>query len=184
MSEAAQRGSFKEVMELEKPNLGSMTKSRKFSWLFLVLFVVAVVVVVLLFRPSYTTGELAEGRGVPGKFADLGDFGGHGQYCYKWVALPIPSQRFIARIEHFSQDDFLAFSEKRDCYDSEFYARELISFKRFLGEFSGECRIEFEDFEDHELGHLGSCGFGGHGLLRYFYFKERMVMFILGTKAF
>lgn len=184
MSDAARMDSFKEVMELEKPNLGPMAKSRKFAWLSLVLFVIAVVVVVLLFRPSYTIGELAEGRGVPGKFADLGDFGGHGQYCYKWVALPIPSQRFIARIEHFSQDDFLAFSEKRDCYDSEFYATELISFKRFLGEFSGECRIEFEDFEEHELGFLGSCGFGGHGLLRYFYFKERMVMFILGTKAF
>lgn len=184
MSEAAQMGSFKEVMELEKSNLGSMTKSRKFAWLSLVLFVVAVVVMVLLCRPSYTTGELAEGRGVPGKFADLGDFGGHGQYCYKWVALPIPSQRFIARIERFSQDDFLAFSEKHDGYESQFYATELISFKKFLGEFSGECRIEFEDFEDQELGYLGSCGFGGHGTLRYFYFKERMVMFILGTKAF
>jgi len=177
-------GSFKEVMELEKSNLGSMTKSRKSEWLSLVLFVVAVVVVVLLCRPYYTTGELAEGRGVPGKFADLGDFGGHGQYCYKWVALPIPSQRFIARIERFSQDDFRAFSEKHDGDESQFYATELISFKKFLGEFSGECRIEFEDFEDQELGYLGSCGFGGHGALRYFYFKERMVMFILGTKAF
>lgn len=183
MSEAAQMGSFKEVMELEKSNLGSMAKSRK--WLSLVLFVVAVVIVVALFRPSYTTGELAEGRGVPGKFADLGDFGGHGQYCYKWVALPMPSQRFIARIENFPQDDFRAFSEKNDGDDLETTAETgLASFKRFLGEFSGECRIEFEDFEDEELGYLGSCGFGGHGALRYFYFKERMVMFILGTKAF
>ncbi len=174
-------GSFKELMELEKPNLGPMTKSRKFAWLSLVLFVVAVVVALGLCRPSYTTGELAEGRGVPGKFADLGDFGGHGQYCYKWV---FPSQRFIARIERFSQDEFLAFSEKHDGDEFECYATELISFKKFIGEFSGECRIEFEDFEDQELGYLGSCGFGGHGTLMYFYFKERMVMFILGTKAF
>jgi hypothetical protein len=150
------------------------------KWSIFLLVALSIVALLGLFpQLSLKNGPLAEGSGVPGSFEVLGDFGGTGQYCYKRTLF---SERFAARIERFSIDDFREFSQKYYGDKVETSATSGLNFfERFLEEFPPECRIEPGALG---WGVLGSGNFGKHGALQYFFSENEMVMILVGTKAF
>jgi len=135
--------------------------------------------IIVVISCTTRSGLLARERGIPGSFKVLGDLGGSGQYCYERNLF---SERFAARIERFSSDNFRDFLQKYDADTVETSAASgSVFLEKFLEEFGEDCRI---DPGDLKWGVLGSGSFGKHGLLQFFYSEKENVMILVGTKAF
>lgn len=156
--------------------LSSMSMFFKFS---ILAFSLSLLLMLLISRKISESGSLSPGGGIPGSFGTLGNLGGKGHYCYKGGFI---SERFAARVEGFSTEQFRDFTKIPIGSGVRTRAEtELKSFERFVAQLSKECKIQLNDLE---LGISGSLGFGKHGLIRFFYSAEEEVMIVIGTKAF